>query len=107
MMRHSETDHSVGADEHADCLEIAKELLEEVESKNYPEHVVDLIKGIIGELEEYEEDGEEMEEEDENIYEATDEDGEEDGKNPDEEMNDGEDELTNYVKKEIDRKSKR
>lgn len=49
-----ETKHSMADDaSHEDCVELAEELLEDVTNKNYPQHVIDLISGIVGELKEY------------------------------------------------------
>lgn len=53
-----ETEHEVEEEAHEECLEIVDELLSHVEEFKYPEHVIELVKGLKGELEEDYEDGE-------------------------------------------------
>lgn len=93
-MKHPSEDHSLDNEDHADCVELAEELLHDLADKGYPEHVVDLVKGLVCELKEYT-DGEDDDEDDtdgdgkqgdDNAYEAKDEDGHRDG-NPDDELN--------------------
>lgn len=62
-MKNSESEHMIGEVEHNECVELAKELAAEVEAKGYPEHVIQLIQGIVGELEEYAQHEDEMDEE--------------------------------------------
>lgn len=52
--RHPEHGHELDGQAHEDCLELAEDLLADLEAKEYPEHVIDIVKGIVGELEEYE-----------------------------------------------------
>ena len=66
MYTHPEHGHSIDDSEHEDCLELAEELLEDLKMKNYPEHVIELVEGIVGELEEYENDSEVEHDEDGN-----------------------------------------
>lgn len=104
MMKHPETMHEVDGTDHEDCVDIAKELLDDVKSKNYPEHIIELIEGILGELEEYE--GDEAEEGDQTDYED---DGKESAKNPDQQMEedgDGMSEVGEYAKEEVAKKKK-
>ena len=63
MMKHEETKHEVEDEAHEDCMELVDDLLSHVEENKYPEHIVDLIKGIQGELKEYE-DSEDVEDDD-------------------------------------------
>lgn len=99
MMKHPETEHEVDGDDHEDCLEIAEDLLKDLEEKEYPEHLITLTKGLIGELQEYEDDGEQGEKTD---YED---DGKKSDENPDEEMNDdGMDEVDDFAKDEVEKK---
>ncbi len=51
--KNSETNHSVDSEDHTSCVEKAQELLKDLEDKEYPEHLIDLMKGIVGELDEY------------------------------------------------------
>lgn len=69
MMRHEESGHEVEEDVHNECIDKVEEALEHAEENEYPEHIVELLKGIVGELEEYEnvekdEDGAEIKDED-------------------------------------------
>ncbi len=100
MMKNMETNHEIDEVENENCLDICNDLIADLEAGKYPEHMIELAKGLAGEIEEYEggEDG------DKTVYEAGDVDGDEDGKNPDQQINDNEDELTNFVKGEVSKK---
>lgn len=101
MIKHPETMHEADDTDHEDCLDIARELLADLEEKQYPKHIIDIVTGIVGELEEYADD------QPDNTYEAKDaSDGEDadDGKDPDQEMNDDEDPLEKYAKAELAKK---
>jgi len=71
MMKHPENEHEVESEPHEDCVELAEELKSHMEEHGYPEHQVELIKGLLGELEEYENgdepEDEEREEEEDNL----------------------------------------
>jgi len=106
----------IDKDIHEDCKDLVEDLLAHLEEHGYPEHVIELAKGIAGELEEYETGEGEKEQ---NIEESEDEDGEEEGadEEPEEDEDDGnsssndmssdedgEDEISKYVKQEIKNK---
>ncbi len=90
---HPETNHSVDESDHEDCVDIARDLLADLEEKAYPEHIIEIVKGIVGELEEYEADGE---------SEAETEDGSEEGESENIDENDKPmepmDEINKYAK---------
>lgn len=88
-----------------ECLDIASELMEDLEEYDAPEHIRDLAKTLHHEVEEWYM-GNESEDEEvhENIYEENGK--EDDNKNPDEEMNDGLDEVESFARDEVMKKTK-
>jgi phage gp29-like protein len=67
-MKHPETEHVVDSSAHDDCVDKVEEALSHAEEHEYPEHIIELLEGVLGELEEYEsvekdEDGSEIKDE--------------------------------------------